>query len=156
MTARGRKTRPPDVSARRKEAVRAALTPEGGRPPGAALPETRLPLRHTVNGYQMRHVDFTGAERLSVRTWDKGSARGEGPQKRRESTAVASGAPWVPCEDCGSLRPADAAGRHGAMAPTRARLAAVASWPTCGHGAPLWTNCVGAVVAPPCCGEGCP
>ena len=53
------------------------------RPKSAPLPDTRLPLRPTPNGYQMRHVDHTDGERLSVRVWSKGSARGEGPQVRR-------------------------------------------------------------------------
>ncbi|OJT27307.1 hypothetical protein BO221_04805 [Archangium sp. Cb G35] len=114
------------------------------------LPDTRLPLRHTLNGYRMHHVDFTGAERLSVRTWSKGSARGEGPQQRRDGVAVAAAALWVPCERCPSLRPKDAAGRHGAM-PTRA---AVEGWPRCAHGVPYWEDCVGEPVPPPCCLEG--
>jgi hypothetical protein len=152
MTARGKRTRPADViSARRKAALREALTPPGARPPGAALPDTRLPLRHTPNGYQMRHQDFTGARRLSLRTWSKGSARGEGPQQRRAGVEVAAGAPYVPCEACGSLRPEDAAGRHGAMPPTAATLATVADWPVCGHGRPYWQNCRAAAVVPPCC-----
>jgi hypothetical protein len=136
MTGRGKKTRRPDASARTVAAA-----------PGPAQPETRLPLRHTVNGYRMRHVDFAGTERLSMRTWDKGSARGEGPQKRREGLVVAASAPWVPCEDCPSLRPVGAAGRHGAM-PARA---VVAGWPACAHGVPHWENCRGQPVVPPCC-----
>jgi hypothetical protein len=137
---RGRRRRPADVSPR--EVVTKQRT----------LPDTRLPLRHTLNGYQMRHVDYTGAERLSVRTWAKGSARGEGPSQQRGGVAVAAAAPWVPCEDCGSLRPAHAAGRHGAMA---ARTAA-STWPRCAHKAPFWENCRGRPVPPPCCVGGVP
>jgi hypothetical protein len=149
--ASGKRRRPADTSARQ------------AKEKPAALPDTRLPLRHTLNGYRMRHVDFTGAERLSLRTWDKGSARGEGPQKRQGGMLAAATAPWVPCEDCGSLRPAHAAGRHGAV-PARgvARAAvgrgpAVPGWPACAHGVPHWENCTGAAVVPPCClGEGSP
>jgi len=133
--ARGRRRRPADTSPREVSA----------RQP--TVPDVRLPLRHTLNGYRMRHVDYTGAERLSVRTWAKGSARGEGPQQQRGGVAVAAAAPWVPCEDCGSARPKGAAGRHGAM-PARTMAA---SWPRCMHGAPHWENCRGRPVAPPCC-----
>jgi hypothetical protein len=129
MTA-GQRRRPADViSARRKEAVREALTPPGKRPPGAGLPDTRLPLRHTANGYQMRHQD--GAP---VAAYTPGRAQ------------------TVPCEDCGSGRPAGEAGRHGALPVTGQRLAAVADWPRCRHGVPWWMNCRAAPVPPPCCG----
>jgi hypothetical protein len=149
--ATGRRRLVDVISARRRAALRDALTPPGTRPLGAQLPDTRLPLRHTPNGYRMRHVDFTGARRLSLRTWAKGSARGEGPQQRRAAVEVAAGAPYVPCEDCASLRPEGAAGRHGAMPATRATLAAVADWPRCQHHRPYWENCRAAAVVPPCC-----
>jgi hypothetical protein len=150
MTA-GRKRRPAAVSARRKEAVRAALSVPGKRPPGAPLPDTRLPLARRPDGLLMQIKVFEGT---SERLWSKGSARGAGPQQQRGAVAVGARAKWVRCEDCGSGRPAGAAGRHGAMPVTGPRLAAVADWPLCRHGAPWWQNCRAAPVPPPCCGGG--
>ncbi len=90
--------------------------------------------------------------RLSVHTWAKGSARGEGPQQQRSAVVVQAPRKWVPCEDCGSARPAHMRGRHGAMPVTGGTLAAVgAAWQVCRHGVPFWQGCRAQAVEPPCC-----
>ncbi|ATB36300.1 hypothetical protein CYFUS_001714 [Cystobacter fuscus] len=91
--------------------------------------------------------------RVSVRTWAKGSARGEGPQVQTGGVVVAAAPRWVPCEDCGSARPESMPGRHGAMPARGVVLAGAAAWPSCRHGVPLWENCRGRPVVPPCCRE---
>lgn len=58
---------------------------------------------------------------------------------------------WVRCVDCGSARPDDMPGRHGAMPARGVVLTGLRPWPRCRHGLPMWENCKGKPVVPPCC-----
>lgn len=98
-----------------------------------------------------RRVEMPAAdERVSRRTWSKGSARGDGPAQAAGAVVVRAGVRWVKCEGCPSARRADAKGRHGAMPPYRLTPAEREAWPRCEHGLPWWVACHGRV-PPPCC-----
>lgn len=113
----------------------------------------------TARGKRTRPADTSSrqvvlelpAGRVSSRTWAKGSARGEGPQQQRGAVVVAPAAQWVRCEDCGGSRRDDVQGRHGAMPVRGVTVATRPDWARCRHSVPLWENCAGLPVAPPCC-----